>query len=277
MLPTRRRAILGSPRTEVGLVTMTTRNPDDLWLAFAETRDPEIRDVLITTNVPLAKFVATKMFNLLPDGTDKQDVVSMATLGLIDAVDKFDPMQGIRFSTYAVIRIRGAVLDGMQRAEWAPKSVATNVRKFRRAIVDLASELGHQPSDEELAVYLELSLQEIRALRLDGAVVKVRSIEQMMHVDEDGEDSDSMGMPSVDAEQEVQGEIAEIGRRIGITLSDLSVVEQELLLLHHRDRMSLKEAALQLGISSAKAFATHAAVMDRVVDRLRNIYGEMAS
>lgn len=256
---------------------MTTRNPDDLWLAFAETRDPEIRDVLITTNVPLAKFVATKMFNLLPDGTDKQDVVSMATLGLIDAVDKFDPMQGIRFSTYAVIRIRGAVLDGMQRAEWAPKSVATNVRKFRRAIVDLASELGHQPSDEELAVYLELSLQEIRALRLDGAVVKVRSIEQMMHVDEDGEDSDSMGMPSVDAEQEVQGEIAEIGRRIGITLSDLSVVEQELLLLHHRDRMSLKEAALQLGISSAKAFATHAAVMDRVVDRLRNIYGEMAS
>lgn len=127
------------------------------WQRWFESRDQAARDRLIEHYAPLVKFVAGRIGAGLPSSVDPGDLVSAGVFGLIDAVERFDPDRGVKFETFAVPRIRGAVFDGLRSLDWVPRSVRARAREVETAFSELESKLGRAPSDEELSGHLRIS------------------------------------------------------------------------------------------------------------------------
>src|SRR4249919_1830205 len=130
---------------------------DRLWEEFKRTSDRGLRDRLILHYSPLAKYVAARVAAGLPQSVDQSDLVSYGIFGLIDAIEKFDLERGYKFETYAIARIKGAILDELRSIDWVPRSVRAKARSLEKAYAKLEAELHRTPSDEELATELGLS------------------------------------------------------------------------------------------------------------------------
>ena len=122
----------------------------DFRAASRDDRKQELRDRLILTYAPLVKFVAGRLGSTLPSHVDEQDLVSYGLLGLIGAIERFDPDREIKFETYAISRIRGSILDELRSLDWVPRSVRTRAREIERAIAELEKRLMRAPTDEEI-------------------------------------------------------------------------------------------------------------------------------
>ena len=132
-----------------------------LWQDYRRTRDRALRDRLILTYAPLVKFVAGRLGAGLPANVDEQDLVSYGLLGLIGAIERFDPDREIKFETYAISRIKGAIIDELRSIDWVPRSVRAKARAIERAISKLENELRRSPEDAEVAAELEWSEGEL--------------------------------------------------------------------------------------------------------------------
>ena len=122
-----------------------------LWQEYRKSGDQALRDRLILTYAPLVKFVAGRVGASLPAHVDEQDLVSYGLLGLIGAIERFDPGREIKFETFAMARIRGAIIDELRSLDWVPRSVRTRARQIERAIATLEKELMRAPTDQEIA------------------------------------------------------------------------------------------------------------------------------
>ena len=132
-----------------------------LWQEYRKSRDQHVRDRLILTYAPLVKFVAGRVGASLPSHVDEQDLVSYGLLGLIGAIERFDPDREIKFETFAMARIRGAIIDELRSLDWVPRSVRTRARQIERAIAALEKELMRAPTDEEIAKKLGVTGDEL--------------------------------------------------------------------------------------------------------------------
>lgn len=231
--------------------------------AYAATRDPQLREALTIRHLPLVKFVARKMSANLPAYVELDDLVAWGSLGLLDAIEKFDVGREVKFSTYAVTRIRGAILDGLQQMDWAPKQVTSKVRQMRRLREVLTNELGYVPSAEQLAYRMDVSVDEVRRWMVDDMATRVKSLTPPA-----GEDEHSWHDPGEDADQEVAGEVAEIRRRVTVAVGSLGERERAVFVLYYRDSLTLKEIAAELGVSVSSATQIHTRLVNQVRDRL---------
>lgn len=238
---------------------------------YAATRDPQLREQLAVRHLPLAKFVARKMSANMPANVDLDDLVSWGAMGLLDAIDKFDPGREVKFSTYAVTRIRGAILDGLQKMDWAPKQVTSRVRHLRRAQEELRHLLNRDPSVEELAQKLEVPECDVRAWLLDEASQRMKTLDAPAGDDEQGAHLDL----AVAADQDVAGEVAEIRARTAAVLNSLGERDQQVFTLYYVEGKTLREIALQLGISVSSATQAHTRLVDQIRHRLA-AYGSVA-
>ncbi len=132
-----------------------------LWQDYRTTRDQALRDRLILTYAPLVKFVAGRLGATLPAHVDEQDLVSYGLLGLIGAIERFDPDREIKFETYAISRIKGAIIDELRSLDWVPRSVRTRAREIERAIAELERRLHRAPTDEEIAAKVGITTDEL--------------------------------------------------------------------------------------------------------------------
>ncbi|MGZ4440199.1 MAG: sigma-70 family RNA polymerase sigma factor, partial [Gaiellaceae bacterium] len=121
-----------------------------LWQEYRAKRDKAVRDRLILTYAPLVKYVAGRLGSSLPAHVDEGDLVSYGLLGLIGAIERYDPDRDIKFETYAIARIRGAIIDELRALDWVPRSVRSRARQIERAIGELEAKLGRAPTDEEI-------------------------------------------------------------------------------------------------------------------------------
>src|SRR5919109_439224 len=134
--------------------------PDDmqsLWREYRRTRDQGIRDRLILTYAPLVKYVAGRVGSGLPAHVDDGDLVQYGLLGLISAIERYDPDRDVKFETYAISRIKGSIIDELRAMDWVPRSVRSRARDIERAIAALEARLGRAPTDEEVAGKLGLT------------------------------------------------------------------------------------------------------------------------
>src|SRR5262245_65121204 len=122
-----------------------------LWREYRDSKDKALRDQLILRYSPLVKYVAGRLGSGLPAHIDDGDLVSYGLLGLISAIDRFDPDRDIKFETYAIARIRGAIIDELRTLDWVPRSVRARARQTDRAIGELGAKLGRAPTDTEIA------------------------------------------------------------------------------------------------------------------------------
>src|SRR6185369_4848241 len=139
-----------------------------LWQEFKRTGDRGLRDRLILTYAPLVKYVAGRLGSGLPAHVEEGDLVSYGLLGLIGAIERYDPNLGIKFETYAIARIKGSIIDELRSMDWVPRSVRARARDIERAIADLESRLTRAPTDEEIAAKLGITEEEFQDSDLTG-------------------------------------------------------------------------------------------------------------
>lgn len=243
--------------------------------AYADSRDPLLRDQLAERHLPLVKFVARKMSANLPENIEFDDLVSWGCLGLLDALDKFDPAREVKFSTYAVTRIRGAVLDGLQQMDWAPKQVTSKVRAMRRLREVLTTELGRAPLVDELAYRMDCTPREVRSYMLDDETTRLKPLQRPATGDQDYSYREDMA--PMEADQEVAGEVAEIRDRLATAIATLPARERTVLMLYYDQGLTLREIAGQLGVSVSSATQTHTRLVEHLRRRLAGVYGAVAA
>lgn len=233
---------------------------DDFTL-YAQTRDPELRHSLVVRHLPLLKFVARKLYRNLPDHLEFDDLLSWGSLGLMDAVEKFDPSLDYRFSTYAVVRIRGAILDGLQGYDWAPKPITSRVRHLRRAQRDLSASLGREATIAELAHHSGITEAEVRGILVDDS--KTRMVTTHSHDEDD--DHVMQVEDHAAAMQDIAGEMAELRLLMARAVQQLTERERVVLQKYYGENLTLKQVAEFLGVSASTVTTAHT----RLVENLR--------
>ncbi len=144
---------------------MESESSDELWARFARDRSPEARNQLVLQYSPLVKYVVGRVRSGLPQSVDSADLVSEGVIGLMDAVEKFEPDRGLQFQTYAVPRIRGAIIDSIRAADWVPRSIRTLQRDVERAREALQQRLNRAPTDAEICAEAGVTKADLRKLR----------------------------------------------------------------------------------------------------------------
>src|SRR5579863_2778882 len=133
---------------------------NDLWRKYKSSGDERARERLVVAYSPLVKYVAGRMSSGLPAHVEEADLISYGLGGLISAIERFDLSREIKFETYAITRIRGAIIDELRTLDWVPRSVRARAREFERTNMKLEARLKRAPTDEEMAAELEIPLEE---------------------------------------------------------------------------------------------------------------------
>jgi len=139
----------------------------ELWKKYSETKDIAIREQLILQYSHLIKFVAGRLSIYFGSNVEYDDLMGFGVFGLIDAIDKFDVMKGVKFETYASLRIRGSIIDSIREMDWVPRSVRQKSKELEKAYSEIENQLGHSASDQEVADKLGISLEEFHKLLSD--------------------------------------------------------------------------------------------------------------
>jgi RNA polymerase sigma factor FliA len=141
-----------------------SQDVEEIWRQYRATKDPGLRNRLVLQYAPLVKYVVGRLRTRMPDTVDQTDLVSDGVLGLIDAIERFEPRRGLSFQTLAVPRIRGAIIDGMRSMDFVPRSVREKLRLIKRARMTLEERLGRPPEDGEVAREAGIPVQQLRDL-----------------------------------------------------------------------------------------------------------------
>ena len=141
-----------------------SQDVEEIWREYRATKDPGLRNRLVLQYAPLVKYVVGRLRTRMPDTMDQTDLVSDGVLGLMDAIERFEPARGLSFQTFAVPRIRGAIIDGMRSMDFVPRSVRDKLRSVHRARVALEERLGRAPEDGEVAREAGIPVQQLRDL-----------------------------------------------------------------------------------------------------------------
>ena len=154
------------------------RSIEELWHDYKSTGDPRLRNHLVLQYSPLVKYVAGRVRGGLPLSVESADLVSEGLIGLMDAIEKFDPERGWTFQTYAVPRIRGAIIDSIRATDWVPRSVRNRLREIEQVSEKLRHDLTREPTDDEICIAAGIDLAQLRVARArPSSVVRVREEE----------------------------------------------------------------------------------------------------
>ena len=185
-----------------GVTHVHERGEDELaalWARFKSDGDQRAREGLILHFSPLVKFVAGRLGSGLPRNVDPGDLVSDGTFGLIDAIDKFEPERGYKFETYAVNRIKGAILDELRALDWVPRSVRARAREIQRSMSELEHSLQRSATDQELADHMGMPVETLRDQLGELSTLGFVALDELLNPDE--RDSAAVGdvVPDVTA------------------------------------------------------------------------------
>lgn len=212
-----------------------------LWQRFKQDADQDARDRLIVHYSPLVKFVAGRVRSGLPPSVEQDDLVSDGVIGLMDAVDKFDPDRGLQFQTYAVRRIRGAMIDGLRAADWVPRGVRDRARAIEATRAELAQRLGRPPTLEEVADALGTSVAELSRTLDDAGRGSLLSLD---------ESYDEADVPR--AAVELPGADDDLPDGFLAAVRQLPERDQVIVALYYWERFTLAEIGRVLGVTESR-------------------------
>src|SRR3982751_6900347 len=164
-----------------------------LWAIYKESGEQKHRDALIVHYSPLVKYVAGRVATGLPQNVDQADLVSYGIFGIIDAIEKFDLDRGFKFETYAIARIKGAIIDELRSIDWVPRSVRAKARALEKAYAKLEGQLHRTPTDEEIASELEMSDDQLQTTLSQISFVGLVALDEMLSVGGDRGESITLG------------------------------------------------------------------------------------
>ena len=234
---------------------------DTAWDAWHVSQEVTARDWLVVHYASLVKFVAGRLAAGLPKSVDTGDLVSAGVFGLMNAIDKFDPTNGAKFETYAIPRIRGAILDGLRALDWVPRSVRSRSRSVQDAIALLEHQLGRTPTDEEIATELKITVEELEKWLSDIAAGSVGPLDHVA-MDNTAAEADAQIQPGRAMEE------GELRAAMRAEISRLPEREQAILILYYEDGLTLSEIGEALGVTESRISQIHTKAVLQLRSRL---------
>jgi RNA polymerase sigma factor for flagellar operon FliA len=242
-----------------------------LWREYRRSGDQGIRDRLILTYAPLVKYVAGRLGSGLPAHVDEGDLVSYGLLGLIAAIERYDPDRDVKFETYAIARIKGSILDELRAMDWVPRSVRSRAREIERAIADLESKLGRAPSDEEIATKVGISQEELEDSLTDISRSSIAALDELWTVSGSGGDQialiDTIEDESVPDPQSAMS-ATEMKEAIADAIARLPEREKLVVTLYYYEDLTLREIGEVLGVTESRVSQLHTKAILRLKARL---------
>lgn len=231
---------------------------DRLWADFKLSRSRELRDKLIIQYSPLVKYVAGRVGVGLPRNVEQSDLVSFGVFGLIDAIEKFDPERGYKFETYAIARIKGAILDELRSIDWVPRSVRSKARTLERAIGKLEAEHHRAPTDDEVASEMGVTQQQLQTTLSQISFVGVAALDEMLAGGERGE-SVTLGDTVADTNAGPMGvyEVEEMRQILAESINRMPEREKIVLTLYYYEGLTLAEIGRVLGVTESRVCQIH--------------------
>lgn len=250
---------------------MDEAEKNKLWETYSKTKDSNLKEKLIIEYAPLVKFVAGRLSMYLGYTVEFDDLVGYGIFGLIDAIDKFDYEKGIKFETYASLRIRGAILDQIRKMDWIPRSLRQKQKKIDAAMSKLELELGRPATDEELAKEIGISEDELLNWQGQANVTNVISLDEF--VDTSGEKNvESVGVNTFETPEEVI-EKDELKKLLAESLETLTDREKKVILLYYYEELTLKEISLVLEVSESRVSQLHTRALQKMKTKLGSAAG----
>jgi len=242
----------------------------DLWRTYRRSGDRALRDRLILTYAPLVKYVAGRLGSGLPAHVDEGDLVSYGLLGLIAAIERYDPDRDVKFETYAISRIKGSILDELRAMDWVPRSVRSRAREIERAMTELESKLGRAPNDEEIAAKVGITTDELEGSLTDISRSSIAALDELWTVSDGGdqialidtvEDADAPdpqhSLSATETKEAIADAIARLPER-----------EKLVVTLYYYEELTLREIGEVLGVTESRVSQLHTKAILRLKARL---------
>ncbi|MBX7160638.1 MAG: RNA polymerase sigma factor WhiG [Acidimicrobiia bacterium] len=231
-----------------------------LWVAYHGEGDKDARDKLIVHYSPLVKYVAGRVSVGLPSNVEQADLVQYGMFGLIDAIDKFDTERGIKFETYAISRIRGAIIDELRSYDWVPRSVRAKARMVERAYSTLEHKLGRTPSDAEVAEELGISDKEFQQIFTQISFVGLVALDELIGLGGDKGDNLTLGDTLADTggqDPTAAFEVEELRHLLAEAINRLPEREKIVITLYYYEGLTLAEIGQVLAVTESRVCQMH--------------------
>lgn len=228
------------------------------------------RERRIMRYLPLVKQVIGRMFGSLPAHVDRKELFQAGVVGLIQAIDQYDPNAGTKLESYAIPRIRGAILDNLREMDWAPRSLRHKATLIERTIDKLCGELGRSPTEEEVAHRLQISIEQYRAMLSEVSVLRHLSLDHPFWEAEEGELVDEeASLHDHGALVEERLDRKELQERLVALLQALPERERLIMILYYYEELTFKEIAAVLGVTESRVCQLHTQIVLGLRSRLR--------
>jgi RNA polymerase sigma factor for flagellar operon FliA len=244
---------------------------EDLWARFCATRDPILRDRMIVQYAPLVKYVVGRMAVSMPGVLGSEDIISYGTIGLIQAVDRYDPTVGVKFETYAIRRIKGSILDAIRSLQQLSRDASKRARDLDHAYDELTQQLGRMPTNREVADHLGMSADEFGQALMDASTTVVSLDTPLGESTGDGERPSLLEQISDDGTPgpEMQTEKRHLMEALIQAIQALSERDRLVVNLYYYEELTLKEISEVLGVSTSRVSQLHAAAVFKLRASLR--------
>lgn len=249
---------------------------DLLWSEYKNSPTPESREKVILHYSPLVKYVAGRVSTGLPPSVEYGDLVSYGVFGLLDAIEKYDPERGIKFETYAIARIKGAIIDELRADDWVPRSIRFKAREIERAYAALEGELRRVPSDSEVAERLGISMDEYLDLLNRMSLISLVALDELLSVS--GDKADKISLADIVENVNVKDpsrtfEIEEMKDIIAQAINGLPEREKIVVTLYYFEGLTMREIGEVLSVTESRICQMHTKAILRLRSKLGSALG----
>src|SRR5215216_5506930 len=224
----------------------------ELWRRYKDQGDERARERLVVAYSPLVKFIAGRMASGLPSHVEEADLISYGLLGLIGAIERFDPEREIKFETFAVARVKGAIIDELRSLDWVPRSVRARAREIEKAHAKLEHDLRRTPTDEEMARELKISTTEFQDALVKISTSTVVALDELWAVSDSSGDAvsllDTLHDPDAPDPEALLAQ-SELKDRLADAIAALPEREKLVIALYYYENLTLREIGEVLGVT----------------------------
>jgi RNA polymerase sigma factor FliA len=258
------------------MVTQTEMDIPQVWTAYRETGNVAYRNRLVERYLPLVKYNAERIWARLPDGVELDDLISAGTFGLMDAIDAFDLNRGVKFETYCVPRIRGAMLDELRTMDWVPRLVRSKASKMEAARKGLEAELGRPPRPDELATKLGIGLDQLAEYVGEATAVSLVSMNKKWYETDSYKDVREIDILE-DKKAEDPTNRLQNRDLMKLVTKGLNRNERLIIILYYYEDMTMKEIGATLDLSESRVSQMHSSIVARLQSQLAKRRPEFSS
>lgn len=258
-------------------IAVAQEDMEQLWIEYKkDLSNQDLRNRLVEHYLPLVRYNGERIWSRLPEGVELDDLISAGVFGLMDAIDAFDLTRGVKFETYCVPRIRGAMLDELRTMDWVPRLVRSKASKLNEAMKTLEARLGRQPTEHELAEQLSLSVAELEKMILDANAVNLISLNKKWYETDSYKD-----VREIDILEDKKGE--DPTKRIQkhdlmrLVTRGLNRNERLIIILYYYEELTMKEIGATLDLSESRVSQMHSSIVQRLQSQLHRRRPEFSS